>query len=99
MEQMSPHEILMTTGRCKYGHGNRHQNQMRADMGLQPMGYARWTIMDAFELKRKSKVTQMRAIAKAFGLCPEWILTRNWTVRKSGNRRYHPATYTLEILS
>lgn len=83
---MTPHETLMLTGRSKWG-GRR----------LGGGWIASYSIRDANELKGKRKETQMRLIAKAFGLSVDWVMARKWDVRKSRNLPYHPATYTLRV--
>ena len=83
---MTPNETLLTTGQCKYGH--------RMFSGGYRIVYS---VANAFQLKGRSKVTQMQFIAMRFQLNVDWIMARKWHVSKSQNLAYHPATYSLEI--
>ena len=56
-----------------------------------------YTVEKLTEAKGKSKETQMKLICDLFGFDPNETMKRKWTVTKSRNLRYHPATYMLEI--
>jgi len=83
--QVTPLTILLDTGKCKYG----------SRWAFRDGWTATWTVKDAFELKGRRKKTQLRHICAAFGLNVDWVLARDWHIRKSGNLTYHPATYSL----
>lgn len=56
------------------------------------------SIVDAHHLKGKSKYTQLKAICDAHNLDVEAVITsKSYSVRKSRNLPYHPATYMLDV--
>jgi hypothetical protein len=57
------------------------------------------TLERAYDLYRRPKEEQLRAICDAHGLCHEKVMkAKRFVVRKSGNRIHHPATYILEVV-